>query len=179
MSEKPEPRVKRKYTKKPKTISFEEPIPQPTPEPIEKDIEDCVEELIEDIKISELTKKVHEFNFVDSYNKAYKKVIWYFYYEGNDIDTLKYIKSFQVLLDSMRLGSQVVIQTKEHCERIGIGGLFIIQDKLNEYYDICLSRDTCNLVHIIERPRLSPEELFEKLSLVEFYKDDFIIYNFK
>lgn len=107
---------------------------------------------------------------------GYDLVKFYIYYEGNDIDTLKFIKEFQMSLDILRIGSQVIICSNEHVESVGLNNSFVAKDKPKQWFDLVLSKDTKLGLLIKERPRTTAEELLEFLMDKSEFKNDFIEY---
>lgn len=144
-----ETKSKRKYVRKPKpqTIQIEEP-------PVEQEPKEIPEGTI---------------------RLGYDKVAVYMYHEGTDIDTLKYIKAFQVELDKKRIGSQVIIVSRgEHVEPIGLNNCFVTADTPKQWFDLVLSNDTKLGIRFMERPTITPEELLELLIDKPSYSDNFV-----
>jgi hypothetical protein len=165
MSEELEPLIKpkRKYTKKVKIVDA---VPAPTP-PNSPEIV----KLISDTENLSLEKKKIEI-MKDIMIMPYKDIHVYIYYEGHLIDTLKYIKEFQLLLDSKNLGSQVII-SDFRTENAGIRNCFHSKELLSNWKSMSLAKGAVCGLKIKERPRISVEELFELIKQRE-YTDDFI-----
>jgi hypothetical protein len=149
MSEKPVV-VKRKYNRI-KPIE-KKPVQQVKPEPEpEKDVQ---------LIIKEVTRL------------GYEKVLLYIYYKGNVIDTLMYIKEFQAILDKFKIGSMVLIESKEHVESVGINNCYASQDSTPKWTD---RADTNIALQIKERPRCTPDELYSLIRTENEYEDDFVL----
>jgi hypothetical protein len=73
------------------------------------------------------------------YVKGYSTIGLYIYYEGNDGEILKYIKKFQAELDRHRIGSQIVICTKENYESLGFHNCFKTEDVPTNWTNFSLS----------------------------------------
>ena len=111
------------------------------------------------------------------YTNAYPedKIAVYMFYSGNDIDTHKFIKTIQQILDHFKLGSQVVIHAPERYESIGINNCYHTLTMPNNWTDICLAKNDCIQLLIKERPRMSPTEIIKLMKQTQNYEDDFII----
>jgi len=155
----PKPKPKRKYTRKVK----EAPAPPPSPELL---TEDKVTKIPTEEEIIELMREV--------YISPYKEIGVYIYYQGNaNVNVLTFIKSFQVILDSKKLGSQVQIVSTRGVEKLGIRNCYTCETVPNNWTDFVVSTSPVLAVRVKELPRISPEELY-KLILVETdFENDF------
>ena len=139
-----------------------------------KKVKKVVEEVVEDLEKLQIENDKKAIKIIEEITlKTYKKIGVYVYYEGCLVDTLKYIKEFQAVIDKYRVGSQIVICTKEKYERIGMNNCYHTETVPKKWTDICLSVDPVCAVRIKERPRYNPEELFEKAKCGS-YADDFV-----
>ena len=116
-------------------------------------------------EIEDLMKKI--------YVKGYSNIGLYIYYQGNNIDTLKYIKEFQAKLDRIGIGSQVVISTKEAYESVGIHNCFKTEDIPSKWTNFSLTYPV-KCLKIKEQPKKSVVELVELVMKNDVYEDDFI-----
>ena len=131
-------KVKRKYTRKPK---------------------------VETQPLGQQPLAVEEQPVVPVYLESFKKIGLFVYSELCDIDTLKYIKELQDQADKRNVGTQVTIMTsKQHLEPIGIRYLFNAPERLPHWTHHSLCEDVICL-WILERPRISPAELFKSLAV--------------
>lgn len=152
MSEKVE-KPKRKYVRKVKTITEPSP-PTPSVSPIH-----CEK------SIDEITKEI--------YRIGYNKVLLYVFYQGNDIDTLKYLKEFQEVLDKYKIGSHIEIVSKDNVEKVGLNNCYVCQTIPRNWTDMAFNAINKGL-RIIERPRISPSELYDLIRDKEEYLDNFV-----
>jgi hypothetical protein len=112
----------------------------------------------------ELMKKI--------YVKSYTNVGLYIYYEGNDGEILLYLKKFQVELDRHRIGSQVVISTKEKYESVGLHNCFKTEDIPSNWTGFSLTKSV-KCLKIKKIPDKEVSELIEFINDNSDYEDDF------
>ncbi len=157
---------KRKYVRKGKVEKVEKVI-----EKVEKEFERL--EILEKQE-QEPSQKTPDDIFKEIHVKGYNEIIVYVYFEGNNVDTLLYIKEFQKILDYNNIGSQVVISTKENVEKVGINNCFHSEEVPSDWTSPCLAKASCMYIKIKERPRIDEKELFEFLKTNIDYTDGFI-----
>ncbi len=170
---KPEVKPKRKYVRKEKKL---ETISETITISLPDESEECKElqtqldkmEIEEPRSVEDIMREI--------YRKGYNEIKCYLYYEGTDIDTLKFLKRFQEILDSKKIGSQiVVVSNKNHIEKIGINNFYVTDyNSTGLFWAMCLSRDLCKCIKIKEIPKISPEEFYELVKDKTDYEDDYI-----
>lgn len=99
----------------------------------------------------------------------------YFYYEGHDIDTLKYIKKLQSITENFRIKTQVVICARSRFEHsVKLNNCFYTDQYKEDFTWLSLSKESFCAVKIKERPRYPEIECFEKMKEGNF-EDGFIL----
>lgn len=161
----PEPKPKRKYTRKVKINLETAPTPAQSPAlpliltPTLLPTEEIIDKLLGDVYIS-----------------PYKEIGVYIYYQGNaNVNVLTFIKSFQVILDSKKLGSQVQIVSTRGVEKSGIRNCYTCETVPNKWTDFIMTTSPVLAVRVKELPRISPEELYELILVETDFENDFFV----
>ena len=126
-------------------------------------------------KEKKVIKELEEPIEYKSFSKLYKDPKIYLYYEGHNIDTLKYIRELQNFGESFNISSQVVICALDRFEHsVKFHNCFFTDQVKEDWTWLCLSKESFCAVKIKERPSYSALECFNKMKQPEF-EDDFII----
>ncbi len=180
---------KRKYTRKVKEELVDEPIvpklipkrkytrkvKAPPPPPPSSESESESEE-ISKLVTEEISKLVVTPSANFTVLKGYTKPLLYIHYQGNHIDTLKYIKEFQEICDKYSIGSQVVI-IGDPVESVGINNCFKSAEVPKVWTDRILQTDSImHALLIKERPKINASELYNIIRKETSYEDNYILF---
>ncbi len=161
---------KRKYTRKVKV-----PPPLPPPPSSESESESDLEKLNFSVT-EEISKLVVTPSANFTVLKGYIKPLLYIHYQGNHIDTLKYIKEFQEICDKYSIGSQVVI-IGDPVESVGINNCFKSAEVPKVWTDRILQTDSImHALLIKERPKINASELYNIIRKETSYEDNYILF---
>lgn len=122
----------------------------------------------------ELEEAKYRKTIKEIYTAGRKSIDLYIYYEGCNVDTLKYIKEVQLEAEKKGVPSQVVICTNEKYERVGLNNCYHTESVPKRWTDIVLSREKIKCVKIKERARETAAELYRMIESCEEIDNNFI-----